>query len=76
MRILQNWTPWTDPAGRFSRSGASNLKNMSPKIRLVKIFTGKDGLRPDYRIEKIFYLLVPDSLLLPLDFHSVFPPVS
>jgi hypothetical protein len=49
LRILQKWTHWTDPAERFSRSGAKSLKNMSPKIHPVKIFLEKEGLRPGFR---------------------------
>jgi len=49
MRILQNWTPWTEAAARFCRSGASNFKNMSPKIHPVKTFSEKDGPQPGFR---------------------------
>jgi VanZ family protein len=48
---LRNWTPWTVPVEPFSRSGAKNLKNMSPKIRPVKIFLEKDVPRPGFRAE-------------------------
>jgi hypothetical protein len=49
MWILQNLTPWTGPVERFSRSGAKNFKNMSPKMRRVKIFSEKDGPQPGFR---------------------------
>jgi hypothetical protein len=49
MWILQSLTPWTGPVERFSRSGAKNFKNMSPKMHPVKIFSEKDGLRPGFR---------------------------
>jgi len=51
MRILQNWTPWTGPAEHFSRSGAKNLKSMSPKIHPVKTFSGKDARQRGFRTE-------------------------
>jgi hypothetical protein len=76
LRILQSWTHWTGPAERFSRSGASNFKNMSPKMRPVKTFSEKDGPQPGFKIEKILHILVPDYLLLPFDFRPVFPPVA
>jgi hypothetical protein len=51
---LQNLTPWTGPVERFSRSGAKNFKNMSPKMRHVKIFSEKDvpqlGFRKGVRV--------------------------
>jgi len=49
MWILQSLTPWTGPVERFSRSGAKNFKNMSPKMRHVKIFSEKDGLQQGFR---------------------------
>jgi hypothetical protein len=79
MWILQSLTPWTGPVERFSRSGAKNFKNMSPKMHPVKIFSEKDGPQPGFRIEsntQIFRLLVSDSRLLLLDFRPVFPPVA
>jgi len=53
MPILQSLTPWTDPAERFYRFGAKNLKNMSPKMRPVKTCSEKDVPQPDSR--KKFY---------------------
>jgi len=49
LRILQSWTHWTGPAERFSRSGASNFKDMSPKMRPVKTFSEKDGPQPGFK---------------------------
>jgi hypothetical protein len=49
MWILQSLTPWTGPVERFSRSGAKNFKNMSPKMRPVKIFSEKEGLQQGFR---------------------------
>ena len=74
---LQKWMRWTEAAERFNPSGATNFKNMSLKMHPVKIFSEKDGLRPGFRIEQItqlFRLLVPDSFLLPVDFHPIFLP--
>jgi VanZ family protein len=49
MPTLQNSTPWTGPAARFSHSGARILKNMSPKTRPVKRCLEKDGPQPDFK---------------------------
>jgi hypothetical protein len=79
MWILQSLTPWTGPVERFSRSGAKNFKNMSPKMHHVKIFSEKDGPRPGFRIEpntQISRLLVSDSSVLSVDLYPVFPPVA
>jgi hypothetical protein len=40
---LQKWMRWTEAAERFCRSGAPNLKNMSPRTRPVKTFSEKGG---------------------------------
>jgi hypothetical protein len=76
MPILQSLTPWTGPAERFCLFGARSLKNMSPKIHPVKTFSEKDDPQPDFRIEKIFRLLVSDSSLLSVDLYPVFPPIT
>jgi hypothetical protein len=76
---LQKWMRWTEAAERFCRSGAPNLKNMSPRTRPVKTFSEKGGPQRDFRIEQItqfFRLLVPDPALLPVDFHPVFLSVA
>lgn len=49
MPTLQNSTPWTGPAARFSHSGARILKNMSPKTRPVKRCLEKDGPQPGFK---------------------------
>ena len=38
-----------DPVERFSRSGAKNLKSMSPKVHPVKTFSEKDGPQPGFK---------------------------